>query len=217
MKNQFDETYFNESEYLIRKDELEALADKVTVCISALRAEGLPINPEFISEITTDDLSFRNYVRNLADKKIGKEFLPLDEKSRIYDSYNQLLNRNNDYVQSMRKAIETGRLQLVFEKNSVKVNYDSIEAEARAAATHTVDAESMKNYFDEVGRAVSAINGLREYESKHGLPDFVNGGLFYTTPATVKGFKDRIKLLDFVEKGGGETLFAEIARETFFK
>lgn len=217
MKNQFEATFFDEKEYSIRKDELEKLADKVTACLSRLKEEGLPINAEFIAEITANDMSFRNHIRNLADKKIGKEFLPLDEKTRIYDSFNQLLNRNNDAVQSMRKALESGRLQLVFEKNAVKIDHDAIETEARSVATHSVDNEAMQSYFAAVNKAVSAITELREYEGKHGLPDFTGQGLYYASPTLPRGFKSQIKFLDFVEKGGGETLFAEVARESFFK
>ncbi len=68
MKNQFEEAFFNEKEYLVRKNELEELAGRVTACVSKLKGEGLPITSEFIAEITANDMAFRNHIRNLADK-----------------------------------------------------------------------------------------------------------------------------------------------------
>lgn len=210
----FKSTIFDERKYNQVKASMTEDADKMPAGIAALSAEGLPTDREFIEKITKTPLAFRDYIRSLADEKVGTGFTPADEKARIYTIYNTLLNRINGDIQRMGKAISRGNLPLKDDGDTITVDWEKIDQIAREQATYTINSEGMQSYYDEVVKLKKNIDHFRKFEEKNNLPDFLGKGALYGNAAG-SGFKNGMKFDKFFEQGGTPELFQEIMQDYF--
>ena len=168
-------------EYQFQKLKNEAMEASMHVLsgIEALKSEGIPTDEKTIKMLTATPEALENFIRDSANSRIGKGFVPPEEKSRIYQVYSELLGRINSKVQTLRECLAT--VPVLFNGENVEIDIKSLEKNALEKATQLVDMEGIAEYYSKVQAVEKAINDLRAYEIEKGLPDFRASGFHYTS------------------------------------
>jgi hypothetical protein len=205
------EKIIDEAQFQKLKNEAMEAARHVLSGIEALKNEGIPTDEKTIKMLTASPEALENFIRDSANSRIGKGFVPPEEKSRIYQVYSELLARINSKVQAMRKSLPT--VPILFDGENIEVDYKELEKKALEKATQLVDIEGITEYYSKVQAVEKAINDLRAYEIEKGLPDFRASGLTYTE----KQFFSTMKLLDFLRRDPSFDNFKKIAKRSFLK
>ena len=167
----FDEEIFDEKVYAETKQKYADMAEKLPDLLASLAAEGLPATWDYFQQITDADDSFKRWVDDQYMKRVSSyDFLPMDERNRIIDTYDALFERLKDDVAQLRR-MKRERLPLVDADGTIMVDMDKVEEMARKVATTRINTTKMQAYWEQVNKVVQAINDLRQYEDKNGLPD----------------------------------------------
>lgn len=205
------EKIIDEAQFQKLKNEAMEASMHVLNGIEALKNEGIPTDEKTIKMLTASPEALENFIRDSANSRIGKGFVPPEEKSRIYKVYSELLGRINSKVQAMRKSLTF--VPIIFEGENVEIDYKSLEKKALEKATQLVDMEGIAEYYSKVQAVEKAMNELREYEIQKDLPDFLNRGLSYSE----NQFFYTSKLLDFLRNDSSFEKFKKIAKRSFLK
>jgi hypothetical protein len=209
----FDEVIFDEKVYDNTKKKYEDMAERLPDLLASLAAEGLPATWNYFQQITDDDDSFKRWIDEQYMKRVSSfDFLPVDERNRIIDTYDALFERLKDDVAQLRR-MRRERLPLFDADGTIVVDFEKIEQMARKAATTKLNATKIQSYWEQVNKVVDAMTELRSFEEKNGLPDFVNEELVFLK----QGRPQRYNLSLFLKEGGGEELFQQIAAPYFTK
>ena len=205
------EKIVDEAQFLKLKNEAMEASRHVLSGIEALKAEGIATDEKTIKMLTASPEALENFIRDSANSRIGKGFVPPEEKSRIYKVYSELLARINSKVQAMRKSLAF--VPIIFDGDNVEIDYKALEKIALEKATQLVDVEGIAEYYSKVQAVEKAMNELRGYEIEKGLPDFQNSGLSYSEDQ----FFYTSKLLDFLRYDPSLDNFKKIAKRSFVK
>jgi dsDNA-binding SOS-regulon protein len=209
----FDEVIFDEKVYTDTKLKYEDMAEKLPDLLASLAAEGLPTTWDYFQMITDADNSFKDWINSQYMKRVSSfDFLPMDERNRIIDTYDALFERLKDDVAQLRR-MRRERLPLFDADGTIMVDMDKIEQMARKAATTKLNATKIQAYWDAVNKVVDAMTELREFEDRNGLPSFVDDELVFLK----QGRPQRYNLSLFLKEGGGTDLFQQIAAPYFTK
>ena len=205
------EKIVDEYQFLKLKSEAMEAARHVLSGIEALKSEGIPTDEKTIKMLTATPEALENFIRDSANSRIGKGFVPPEEKSRIYQVYSELLARIKDKFHLMRKSLNF--VPILFDGDNVEIDYKELEKIALEKATQLVDIDGITEYYSKVQAVEKAMNELREYEIQKGLPDFLNRGLSYSE----NQFFYTSKLLDFLRHDSSFENFKKIAKRSFVK
>lgn len=209
----FDEEIFDEKVYADTKKKYEEMAERLPDLLASLAAEGLPTTWDYFQMITDDDNSFKRWIDEQYMKRVSSfDFLPMDERNRIIDTYDALFDRLKDDVAQLRR-MRRERLPLFDADGAIVVDFEKIEQIARKAATTKINATKIQAYWDAVNKVIDAMADLREFEDRNGLPDFVNEELVFLK----QGRPQRYNLSLFLKEGGEADLFQQIAVPYFSK
>lgn len=211
-QTEFKEIIFDNALYHRVKQNFIDMADRLPSLLSALSEEGLPTTLKFLKDITKTDTAFYDFLKAEKEKHLrGSAFIPKEEIERTEKVYNDLYLQLTNEVGELRRMFFSG-LPIVEVDGSVTVDTDAVEKLAREQATTFVDAEKIQAYWDEVQKVLTAMSDLRDFETKNGLPSFVNDELHYIRD----GRAERYTLHSFIEAGAKPELFLLIA-STYFK
>lgn len=169
-KEQFSDEIFDEKIYNETKRKYEQMADTLPDLLASISAEGLPTDWEFIDTITNDEGAFRDWVNEQEKERQKGKFLTIAEIQRNADELNEFYSRLIPYVNEIRR-MRIERLPMVAVDDSVAVDLEKIDELAKKEATTKIDATKMRSYWEQVNKVVEAINDLKGYEEKNGLPD----------------------------------------------
>ncbi|MDD4199511.1 MAG: hypothetical protein PHZ12_08940 [Paludibacter sp.] len=209
----FDEEIFDEKVYTDTKKKYEDMAEKLPDLLASLSAEGLPATWDYFQQITDADNSFKRWVDEQYMKRVSSfDFLPMDERNRIIDTYDALFERLKDDVAQLRR-MKRERLPLFDASGLITVDMDKVEQMARKAATTKVNATKIQAYWEQVSKVVDAMADLRSFEDRNSLPSFVDDELVFTR----QGRPQRYNLSLFLKEGGGTDLFQQITAPYFTK
>lgn len=211
-QTEFKEELFDEALYSRTKQNYLTMADRLPGLLSALNDEGLPTNLKFLKDITKTDTAFYDFLQAQKEKHLrGSAFIPKEEIERTERVYNDLYLQLTDEVRELRRMFFAG-LPIVEVDGAVTADAVEIENLAKERATTFVDAEKISAYWDEVNKVLTAMNNLQDFETKNGLPSFVNDELHYIRDSRA----ERYTLHSFIEAGAKPELFQLIA-STYFK
>lgn len=196
----FNDEIFNEKIYNDTKKKFEQMSEQLPDLLASLSAEGLPTDWGFIDTITHNEGAFKEWVERQREERQRGKFLTVAEIQRNADELNGFYSRLAPYVNAIRR-MRIERLPMVTVDDSVDVDMDKVEELAKKEATTKVNATKMQEYWEQVNKVVQAINDLKEYEDKNGLPDSTFNpasismgmdGVYMTPPnLSVKEFKDK--------------------------
>ncbi|MEA5082340.1 MAG: hypothetical protein VB024_12085 [Dysgonamonadaceae bacterium] len=203
--------YFNEKEYNDLRAEAQESVNRVMDGIEALREEGISTDKETLKKLTSSPDALKNFLRDSANNQIGKGYVAPAEKSRIFEVYSCLLARIEKRFELMRVSLP--QVPIVFEKDSITVDWDQLDKKAKEAATYQLDTEGLNAWWDKVENIKKALDDLRAYEIENNLPDFEKDGIHYTDGE----FFLSPKLHDFLIYGGKRETFDKAARGYFIK
>lgn len=208
----FKEEIFDDALYSRTKQNYLNMADRLPSLLSALSEEGLPTDLKFLKDITKNDTSFYDFLKAEKEKHLrGSAFIPKEEIERTEKVYNDLYLQLTDEVAELRRMFYAG-IPIVEVEGAVAVDAVAIEKLAKERATTFVDAEKIQAYWNEVNKVLKAMSDLRDFETKNGLPSFVNDELYYMQ----NGRAERYTLHSFIKAGAKPELFQLIA-STYFK
>lgn len=212
MKTDFKEEIFDDALYNRTKQNYLTMADRLPNLLNALSDEGLPTSLKFLKDITKNDTSFYDFLQAEKEKHLrGSAFIPKEEIERTTRVYNDLYLQLTDEVAELRRMFFSG-LPIVEVDGAVTVDAVEIEKLAKERATTFVNADKIQAYWDEVNKVLTAMSDLRDFETKNGLPSFVDNELHYIRD----GRAERYTLHSFIEAGAKPELFQLIA-STYFK
>ncbi len=206
------EKYFSEGDYRKLKNEAKESANKVLDGIAALKEEGLPTDKETIEKLTETPEALKNFLRDAANNQIGKGYVAPEERSRIYEVYSHLLARIKKRFEPMRVSLP--RVPLIFDGDSITIDWDMLDKKAREATTHTIDAEGLEAWWQKVAAVKQAMDDLKQHEDEHKLPHFETNGIPYTDD---QGNFRSPTLRSFLFDGGKEEWFKKAAWRYFLK
>ncbi len=196
----FKSEIFNEKTYNDTKKKYEQMAEQLPDLLASISAEGLPTDWGFIDGITHNEGAFREWVEEQGKERQRGKFLTVAEIQRNADELNEFYNRLAPDVNAIRR-MRIERLPMVAVDDSVAVDMEKVDELARKEATTKVNATKMQEYWEQVNKVVQAINDLKAYEEKNGLPDCTFNpasismgmrGVYMTPPnLSVKEFKDK--------------------------
>ena len=211
-KTDFKEEMFDEALYHRTKQNFIDMADRLPDLLNALSEEGLSTTLKFLKDITKNDTAFYDFLQSEKEKHLrGSAFIPKEEIERTTRVYNDLYSQLADYVSELRRMFFSG-LPIVEVEGAVAVDADAIEKLAKERATTYVDADKIQAYWDVVQKVLTAMSAIRDFETKNGLPSFVNNELHFIRD----GRAERYTLHSFIEAGASAELFQKIA-STYFK
>ena len=188
------------------------MADRLPNLLSALSDEGLPTDLKFLKDITKTDTAFYDFLKAEKEKHLrGSAFIPKDEIQRTERVYNDLYLQLTDEVGELRRMFYAG-LPIVEVGGAVTVDAVEVEKLAKERATTFVDADKIQAYWNEVQKVLKAMSDLQDFETKNGLPSFVNDELHFVQD----GRAQRYTLNSFIKAGASAELFQLIA-STYFK
>ena len=208
----FDKKVFNEKQYSIYLRRYSVMVEEFIKQVEVLRNEGFTADVEFIATVTASDEAYKEYIQELSDEQTKGKFLDKTMKKQIEESFLDLYDRTRGAVSQINHYLSEG-LPVIADGDSVKVDSEAIEKNAKETATHAIDTKGMEAYWEKVEQLTRAFDDLREYEVKNGLPDFVNGKL-------QRDMGDRLHFIDydyFIKKGGSKEYFQEISLDYFKK
>lgn len=196
----FNDEIFSEKIYNETKRKFEQMAEQLPDLLASIGAEGLPTDWGFIDTITHNEGAFRGWVDKQGQERQRGKFLTVAEIQRNADELNEFFNRLAPDVNAIRR-MRIERLPMVAVDDSVAVDMEKVDELARKEATTKVDATRMQAYWEQVNKVVEAINDLKEYEEKNGLPDSTFNpasismgmdGVYMTPPnLSITQFKDK--------------------------
>ena len=166
----FNDEIFDEKIYNETRKKYELMAEQLPDLLASISAEGLPTDWGFIDTITHNEGAFRNWVDEQGRERQKGKFLTVAEIQRNADELNEFYSRLIPYVNEIRR-MRIERLPMVAVDDSVDVDMEKVEDLARKEATTRINAEKMQAYWEMVSKVVQAINDLKVYEEKNGLPD----------------------------------------------
>lgn len=196
----FKSEIFNEKIFNNTRKKYELMADTLPDLLASIGAEGLPTDWKFIESITHNEGAFREWVDKQGQERQKGKFLTVSEIQRNADELNEFYSRLAPDVNEIRR-MRIERLPMVAVEDSVAVDMDKVEELAKKEATTRINAEKMQSYWEMVNKVVQAINDLKVYEEKNGLPDSTFNpasismgmrGVYMTPPnLSVKEFRDK--------------------------
>lgn len=211
-QTEFKEEMFDNALYHRVKQNFIDMAERLPSLLSALSEEGLPTTLKFLKDITKTDTAFYDFLQAEKEKHLrGSAFIPKEEIERTTRVYNDLYSQLTDYVSELRRMFFSG-LPIVEVEGAVVVDAVEVEKLAKEQATTFVDAEKIQAYWNEVQKVLKAMSDIQDFETKNGLPSFVNDELHYIQ----NGRAERYTLHSFLEAGAKPELFQLIA-STYFK
>lgn len=213
----FNDEIFDEKIYNDTRKKYEQMAEQLPDLLASIGGEGLPTDWKFIDGITHNEGAFRDWVDKQGQERQKGKFLTVAEIQRNADELNEFYNRLAPDVNAIRR-MRIERLPMVAVDDSVDVDMDKVEELARAEATTRIDATKMQSYWEQVNKVVQAINDLKGYEEKNGLPDSTfnpasismgMNGVYMTPP--------NLSVTQFREKYSTPEQFQNIFKNTFKK
>jgi hypothetical protein len=166
----FDEEIFDEKVYTETKQKYEDMAERLPDLLASLAAEGLPTDWSFVDDITCNESAFREWVNMQKEERHKGKFLTINELERLSEELDDFYDRVIPSVNAIRR-MRIERLPLSDASGLITVDMDKVEEIARKVATTRINATKMQAYWEQVSKLVQAINDLREYEERNGLPD----------------------------------------------
>lgn len=166
----FKSEIFSEKIYNETKRKYELMAEQLPDLLASIGAEGLPTDWKFIDTITHNEGAFKEWVDKQGQERQRGKFLTVSEIQRNADELNEFYSRLAPDVNAIRR-MRIERLPMVAVDDSISVDMEKVDELARKEATTKIDATKMQNYWEQVNKVVEAINDLKEYEEKNGLPD----------------------------------------------
>lgn len=204
----FENEVFDYALYHSTKSRFTELAEYLPLCLQALREEGLPTTMEFFMTITESDESFSEYLTKLRERQMKDLFMPVDERMRIIESYSDLHDRLRDSFRKLRR-IRVERLPLLAEGDAIIADYNQIESISKKKATIRINVRKLNDYYLQVKKIIDAMAELREFQTKNGLPDVLNGELTRNNGRNIS----RYNLQMLIDEGFTPELFAEVAQD----
>ncbi|SFS40685.1 hypothetical protein SAMN05216365_10530 [Porphyromonadaceae bacterium NLAE-zl-C104] len=216
-KELFNDEIFDEKIYQETKRKYELMAESLPDLLASISAEGLPTDWKFIESITHNEGAFREWVERQREERQKGKFLTVSEIQRSADELNEFYSRLAPDVNAIRR-MRIERLPLIPVDDSIAVDMEKVDELARKEATTKVDATKMQSYWEQVNKVVEAINDLKEYEEKNGLPDSTFNpasismgmdGVYMTPP--------NLSVTQFKDKFSTPEQFQDIYKNTFKK
>lgn len=213
----FKSEIFDEKIYQETKRKYELMAEQLPDLLASISAEGLPTDWKFIESITHNEGAFREWVERQREERQKGKFLTVSEIQRNADELNEFHNRVAPYINSIRR-MRIERLPLISIDDSISIDMEKVEELSRKEATTKIDATKMQNYWEQVNKVVQAINDLKVYEEKNGLPDSTfnpasismgMNGVYMTPP--------NLSIKQFQEKFSTPERFQDIYKNIFKK
>ena len=199
-KELFKDEIFDQKIYNDTKKKYELMAESLPDLLASISAEGLPTDWKFIEGITHNEGAFREWVERQREERQKGKFLTVAEIQRSADELNEFHNRVAPYINSIRR-MRIERLPLIPIDDSISIDMEKVEELAKKEATTKIDATKMQEYWEMVSKVVQAINDLKGYEEKNGLPDSTFNpasismgmdGIYMASPnLSVKEFRDK--------------------------
>lgn len=178
-KTDFQEVMFDQERYGKTKRAFEDLAEKLPEHLRAFSDEDLPCTMEFIRMITETDTAFYEYIMRML-KEQAPGWMPKEERERISEVYHDLYSRLYDDANGLRRIVLHG-LPLKEVDGTVVPDTDEIERLAKEAATTEVNVEKLAEYYEEILLVRKAIDRLKAYAKKNGLPNFIEEAILTHT------------------------------------
>lgn len=166
----FESEIFSDKIYNDTKKKYEQMADTLPDLLASIGAEGLPTDWKFIDGITHNEGAFKEWVERQREERQKGKFLTVAEIQRNADELNEFYSRLIPDVNEIRR-MRIARLPLIPVDDSIAVDLEKVEDLAKKEATTKIDASKMQAYWEQVNKVVEAINDLKGYEEKNGLPD----------------------------------------------
>lgn len=216
-KELFKDEIFDQKIYNDTKKKYELMAEQLPDLLASIGAEGLPTDWKFIDAITHNEGAFREWVDKQGQERQRGKFLTVSEIQRNADELNEFYNRLIPDVNAIRR-MRIERLPLIPVDDSIDVDMEKVDELARKEATTKIDASKMEAYWEMVNKVVEAINDLKAYEEKNGLPDSTFNpasismgmdGVYMTPP--------NLSIKQFQEKFSTPERFQDIYKNIFKK
>lgn len=166
----FSDEIFSEKIYNDTRKKYELMSEQLPDLLASISAEGLPTDWGFIDTITHNEGAFKEWVERQGEERQRGKFLTVAEIQRNADELNEFFNRLAPDVNAIRR-MRIERLPMVAVDDSISVDMEKVDELARKEATTKIDATKMQAYWEMVNKVVEAINDLKGYEEKNGLPD----------------------------------------------
>lgn len=177
-KIEFKEVVFDKDRYNNTSRNYREMAEKLPEHLEAFRKEDLPCTMEFIRMITATDTAFYDYIMKLLDEQIKGVWRPKEEKERISEIYHELYARLSADASALRRIIVIDCLPITEVDGVVVADMEKAEEMARKQATTEVDTKKMAEYYKHVSAVKKAIEELKEYAKKNGLPTMLENQLY---------------------------------------
>jgi hypothetical protein len=204
----FENEVFDESVYGKTKRHYTDMVEPLPDYLQSFRDEGLPTSMDFYLTITESNESLHEEITKRMYDYINGKFIPVDERIRIIQSYGDVEDRLRDSFNKLRR-MRIERVPLISEGETIVPDYDAIDALARKAATVHINVKKLTDYYNAVKKVVDAIDELREYQTKNGLPDVITGELYRKNGNYINRYS-----LDLLMKDGfTPEKFADAARD----
>lgn len=204
----FENEVFDEDVYNKTKRHYTEMVEPLPQYLQSFRDEGLPTSMDFYLTITESNESLHEEINKRMYDYINGKFIPVDERIRIIQSYGDVEDRLRESFNKLRR-MRIERVPLIAEGDTIVPNYDAIDDLARKAATVHINVKKLTDYYNAVKKVVDAIDELREYQTKNGLPDVITGELYRKNGNYINRYS-----LDLLMKDGfTPEKFADAARD----
>lgn len=154
-------------------DAIEDFAKNLPEYLNQLASESLPTDLKAVNVFA--DMDEAAYVAHV--KKLFKDYLsrvgfcPTDERKRIADNFNVMLERTKDAVAWLHNFKASGYKFKEDEQGKVIADTEQANKEADAQSETPIDAAKLTEYREQWAHVAQAWQQLNEWEKKHGLKE----------------------------------------------
>lgn len=189
-------TYFDAAGFEQRCERIAKHEENFAKAVELLKKEGLDVSakelrtwPERFGDFAENDgARYKKHFVDLykqAENRAG--WLPMEERQRMFDSYNAVFNRTVNAASHINSALMAGGCIIEDTPDGAAVDVEATEAEHRKQFIIPVHADKLEEHWSLLIAAKQAISDLKTWEAKNGMPqtgengdynsfgDFING------------------------------------------
>lgn len=171
-------TYFDAAGFERRCEQIAKHEEYFAKAVELLKKEGLDVSakelrtwPERFGDFGEDDgARYKKHFVNLykqAESRGG--WMPVEEKTRLFDSYINVFRRTRDAASRINNALMFGCI-IKDTPDGATVNVEATEAEHRKQFIIPVHGDKMEEHWNLLLAAKQAISDLKAWEVKNGMP-----------------------------------------------
>lgn len=140
--------------------------------IGVLKAEGLPTDIEAINAFADmDEAAYVAHVKKLFKQYLNRiGFCPTDERKRIADNFNALLERTSETIAWLHGYKIEGYGFKTDKDGNVIADTSAAHKVADDETATPIDADRLTVYYEQWLKIAVAWNDLNRYEEENGLP-----------------------------------------------